>query len=167
MASKASGTEHRWFWAGELRLRTAADVAAERRTTRKSGWRRRAVEPRTAQPTGEALRPALALPPGAGCLFGRALRNSVLEATSADLALSSGSFDSSGLVFAFPQNPTASLDYRATGFISTSGSEELEGLSTNKVATSATLLTTNGRLTVTIPVGAEFFFTLLTPDDVK
>jgi hypothetical protein len=95
------------------------------------------------------------------------LRNSVLEATSADLALSSGSFDSSGLVFAFPQNPTASLDYRATGFISTSGSEELEGLSTNKVATSATLLTTNGRLTVTIPVGAEFFFTLLTPDDVK
>ncbi|MBI2927730.1 MAG: hypothetical protein HYY24_18695 [Verrucomicrobia bacterium] len=95
------------------------------------------------------------------------LRNTLLDATSGVLALASGTFDSAGIVFGFPTESTASLDYRVSGFLGTSGSKRLEGLSTNQVTTGGTLLTSGGTQTLTIPVDAKFSFTLLLSDDIK
>lgn len=103
-------------------------------------------------------------------LFGvarAALRNLVLDATSAVLPLSDGRFDSSGVAFGFPEGSSAALDFNVSGLLGTSGSQPLEGFATNKVSSGATLVTAGGVRTLTLPVEAEYFFALLSPQDVN
>jgi hypothetical protein len=94
-----------------------------------------------------------------------ALRNIVLDASGPVLPLSAGSFNSSSLVFEFPTNGTAALDYRATGALNASNSEKLESRATNNVTTSATLVEQAGTQTLTIPVKATFLFDLFNTGD--
>jgi hypothetical protein len=96
-----------------------------------------------------------------------ALRNIVLDATSVALLVTSGSFNSGGIVFGFPTNSTASLDYLVTGSLSASGGKALQGLSTNKVTTTATLTNNGNALTLSISVIADFAFTVITANDAK
>jgi hypothetical protein len=96
-----------------------------------------------------------------------ALRNVVFDATSAVLSITNGAFSSAGVVFGFLTNGTASLDYLITGLASAQGGKALQGLSTNKVSTTATLTNSGSNLILTIPVNADFFFTLLSANDTK
>ena len=96
-----------------------------------------------------------------------ALRNVVFDATSAVLAITNGAFSSAGIVFGFLTNGTASLDYLLTGFVSAQGGKALQGLSTNKVSTTAMLTNSGGNLILSIPVNTDFFFTLVSANDTK
>jgi len=94
-----------------------------------------------------------------------AVRNILLDVTSPVLTLSNGTFDSSSLVFQFLTNSGGSLDYRVTGFISSSGGRLLDGLSTNGVSSGASLATNGNDLTLTLPVDASRVFTLISSND--
>lgn len=121
-------------------------------------------------PGGEAGRAPADYGAQVSVLFGAAkaaLRNIVLDATSAVLPLNDGSFDSSNIAFGFPEGSAAALDYLVTGLLGTSGSQPLEGFATNKVSSGATVVTEGGVQTLTLPVDAEYFFELLSPQDVN
>jgi hypothetical protein len=92
-----------------------------------------------------------------------ALRNIQLDTFSPPLPLVNGSFDSSGLLFMFPTNATSVLDYNAS--VLATGSKVLAGYSTNQVTTTATLATTGGVETLTIPINASQTFEMLSPND--
>ena len=96
-----------------------------------------------------------------------AVRNVQLDITSLPLTLSGGSFDSGSLLFRFLENTPGRLDYSVTGLISRKGSADLAGISTNRVATKATLATSGDTQTLTIPISAEFTFELVSPNDTK
>ena len=88
-----------------------------------------------------------------GTLTG-ALRNLLLDVTSGVLPISSGQFDASALVFAFPTNSSATFDYDA-GLLGAKGIV-LSGLSTNKIVNGATLGSTGVVQTLTIKIDTEF-----------
>jgi hypothetical protein len=93
-------------------------------------------------------------------------RNLLVDVFSGPLPITSGTFDSSKLAFGFPTNATSIIDYRVTGLLlNTSGSKALLGLSTNRITTVATLTTTPAGETLTLPVDADFFLSLLSTDD--
>jgi len=93
-------------------------------------------------------------------------RNLLVDVFSGPLPITSGTFDSSKLAFGFPTNATSIIDYRVTGLLlNTSGSKALLGLSTNRITTVATLTTTPAGETLTLPVDADFFLSLLSNDD--
>ncbi len=91
-----------------------------------------------------------------------ALRNIQLDVTSGILPLPNGSFDSGALIFFFPSNAVSTADYRVTGFGSTSGSAPLSGLSTNRVTSLGTLTSAGAVQKLTIPVDAQYGFTVAT-----
>lgn len=92
-----------------------------------------------------------------------ALRNIIMDVTSAAIPITNGSFDARGLVFSFPTNSTASLDFNA-GFFG-SGSEALGGSSTNRTATLGTITTNGTAQTLTVNVDATFVFTAISDND--
>jgi hypothetical protein len=95
-----------------------------------------------------------------------ALRNLQLDVTSAALPLSSGQFDSASLIFGFPPNSSGSADYSLVSLLGTeAGSWPLEGLSTNRITTGATLTEVGGVQTLTVPVDTSMYFELLSPND--
>lgn len=96
-----------------------------------------------------------------------ALRNAQLDATSPPLKLTSGSFDSSTLVFGFLPAAKTAFDYSVSALFGNpkTGSATLTGLSTNHVTASATLTTAAGVQTLTIPVDATFIMGLLADGD--
>ena len=95
-----------------------------------------------------------------------ALRNAQLDATSPPIKLTSGSFDSSTLVFGFLPAAKTAFDYSVSSlFSSKTGSATLTGLSTNHVTASATLTTAAGVQTLTIPIDATFIMGLLVDGD--
>jgi hypothetical protein len=94
-----------------------------------------------------------------------AARNILVDVFSGPLPITNGTFDSSKLAFGFPTNATSIIDYRVTGLLSTSGSKALLGLSTNRITTVATLTTTAAGETLTLPVDADFFLSLLSNND--
>lgn len=97
-----------------------------------------------------------------------AVREVELDLMSSPIPLTNGVFDASTLVFFFPTNTISSFDYRISSFLLTKeGSELLGGYSTNKVAAGASLVSDNGAETLTIPIEAEFFFELLSPNDTR
>jgi hypothetical protein len=88
-------------------------------------------------------------------------RNLLVDVFSGPLPITSGTFDSSKLVFGFPTNATSIIDYRVTGLLlNTSGSTALVGLSTNRITTVATLTTAAAGETLTLPVDADFVVNL-------
>jgi hypothetical protein len=91
-----------------------------------------------------------------------ALRDLLLDVTSAAMPLTNGQFDASGLLFAFSPSGKSALDYDA---VLTSGSQPLSGLATNKVTSQASLVSSGQSQTLTIPINATTSFTLLTPND--
>jgi hypothetical protein len=95
-----------------------------------------------------------------------ALRQIQLDATSPSLSLTNGQFDSGSLTFFFPVNAPSTLAYTVSGFLlNKSGSLALTGYSTNKVTTLASLATVGGQQILTIPVNAQYFFTLVSAND--
>ncbi|MHC1767730.1 MAG: hypothetical protein AB9869_26225 [Verrucomicrobiia bacterium] len=92
-----------------------------------------------------------------------ALRNLVLDLTSAALPITGGQFDASNLVFAFPVGSKAAFDYNA-GLLG-SDSVVLSGLSTNKIVNGATVSGAAGSRKLTIQVDTEFVFELLSEGD--
>lgn len=94
-----------------------------------------------------------------------ALRRLKLDVSSPAVPLNNGAFDSAGFGFTISTNSGASLDYRASGLLSSSGSEPLSGYSTNRVTTGGTLISAGGTETLTIPVDAEYKFDLLSSGD--
>jgi len=95
-----------------------------------------------------------------------ALRNVLLDLTSQPIELTNDQFNASGLLFTFLTNSAGSLDYLVTGFIGDAGSEALDGLATNNVATTGSLSNLNGILTLILPVDATSYQTLVSPNDV-
>ena len=91
-----------------------------------------------------------------------AFRNIVLDVTSALLPLTSGTFNAAALTFAFPTNSTAAMDYDAT---LTKGSEQLTGISTNKVTNAGTLTTVGNTQRIVVQVDTEYFFDALSQND--
>jgi len=93
-------------------------------------------------------------------------RGTLFDATSSGaIPLASGLFNPAGLSFQFLTNSSGAMDYRVTGFLSTSGSRPLAGLSTNKVATGASLTESAGTRTLTLPIDTTLGFKLLSTDD--
>ena len=93
-----------------------------------------------------------------------ALRNLVLDLSSGVLPLNNGQFDGGALLFAFPTNSTATFDYDAGPLLGSDGIT-LEGVSTNRVASGATLETTADGQKLVISVDAEFKFTAVIEND--
>ncbi len=98
-----------------------------------------------------------------GQLVEVALRGILLDVTSPVISVTSGQFDSSSLVFGFSTSGTGLLSYNA-GFFG-SGAKSLTGYATNNVSALATLATAGVEQTLTIPVNAVFYFSLLSQDD--
>ncbi|MEO8425752.1 MAG: hypothetical protein ABI651_01440 [Verrucomicrobiota bacterium] len=94
-----------------------------------------------------------------------AARNILVDVLSGPLPITNGTFGSSQLAFGFPTNATSGVDYRVTGLLSASGHKELVGLSTNRITTAATLTTSAAGETLTLPVDADFFLSLLSNKD--
>lgn len=95
-----------------------------------------------------------------------ALRQIQLDATSPSLSVTNGQFDSGSLTFFFPVNAPSSLAYTVSSlFLNKSGALALSGYSTNKVTTLASLATVGGQQILTIPVNAQYFFTLVSAND--
>ncbi|HYE30119.1 MAG TPA: hypothetical protein VEH27_01705 [Methylomirabilota bacterium] len=92
-----------------------------------------------------------------------AVRNIVLDVTSGTIPISNGSFDAQSMVFSFPTNGTATLDYNASIF--GLGSEPLSGTSTNKTATRGTITEVNGKRTLTLAIDTTFSFAVMNPND--
>lgn len=96
-----------------------------------------------------------------------AARNVQFTATSSPLPIANGSFDSAQIVFRFPDAGNSVLDYAVTGLLSDKDRIQLSGLATNEVTTTSTLVTSGDTQTLTIPIRATYFLTLLTPGDVR
>lgn len=94
-----------------------------------------------------------------------AVRNTQFDVTSPAIAVSGGAFNSGSLTFQFLTSGQGSLDYKVSGFISMQGGLPLEGIATNRVTTGATISTSGGTQTLTIPVDTDFLFTLLSAND--
>jgi hypothetical protein len=96
-----------------------------------------------------------------------AVRNSQFDATSAVLPLGGGLFDSGALRFQFVTGGSGVLDYNVAGLLATKGSIPLTGLATNRVTAQASVVTSGGVQTLTLPITADFFFRLLSANDTK
>lgn len=94
-----------------------------------------------------------------------AVRNLQLDAACSALPLNGTSFDSSPLVFGFITAANGTLGYTVSGLFATKGGVALTGYATNKVTTMATLIKSGDVETLTIPVKADFYFTLVTQND--
>jgi hypothetical protein len=94
-----------------------------------------------------------------------ALRNIQLDVISPVININGGQFDSTNLTFLFPSNSLSSLAYNVTGLVAKHGTLAMTGYATNKVTTLGKLATANNQQTLTIPVNATFYLTLLSPND--
>ncbi len=96
-----------------------------------------------------------------------ALRKIQLDVVSPSLTITNGRFASGSLAFFFPTNAPSTLAYSISSFLgSQSGSVPLVGYATNNVTTLATLGSGPAGQTLTIPVDSQFFFSLLSDNDV-
>ena len=102
-------------------------------------------------------------PPFGFYTFDGAIRNFSLDVTSSTLPLSGTNFNGTNLIFSIT-SVNAALDYYST---IKAGSVALTGYATNAVAAGATLITNGTKQTLTIPVSAQFTFTVLSPNDTK
>ena len=92
-----------------------------------------------------------------------ALRNVEMEVFSPSEAIADGNFDASELVFLFPTNSNAVLDFE--GGLAGTGSAELAGEARNRTATVGTITGTEGSRVLTIQVDTTFTFTVASDDD--
>lgn len=92
-----------------------------------------------------------------GTIYG-ALRNLILDATSAPLPLTGGNFDSSKVILSVVTSSNPVFDY--FGSFAGNGSKPLAGDSTNTIFSGASLTTTGGVQKLTIPINATFYFNL-------
>lgn len=91
-----------------------------------------------------------------------AFRDIVLDLISEALPLANGEFDAGALVFRFPTDASAALDYDLGIF---KDALPLTGVSTNRVTRAGTLKIENGRTTLTIEVNTEYAFNALSAGD--
>lgn len=102
----------------------------------------------------------------ASVLFGTAraaLRDLVLDVTSAPLAINNGAFNAAGLSFSFPEDGTAAFDFNAGAL--GSGRRNLAGFTTNRIATMASISRDGANERITIPIDAEYKFRTLSDND--
>jgi hypothetical protein len=90
-----------------------------------------------------------------------ALRNVLFDVTSPVIPITSGSFNGTNLVFSFVTN-TATFDYYSSIL---SGSQNLNGYSTNTIASGATVSTNAGVRTLTIQINTQYVFKLVSAND--
>lgn len=90
-----------------------------------------------------------------------ALRNVLFDVTSPVIPITSGSFNGTNLVFSFVTN-TATFDYYSS---IDSGSQNLNGYSTNTIASGATVSTNAGVRTLTIQINTQYVFKLVSAND--
>lgn len=91
-----------------------------------------------------------------------AFRDIVLDLTSDELPLVHGEFEAAALVFRFPADASAALDYDLGIF---KDALPLTGVSTNRVTQAGTLKLENGRTILTIEVNTEYAFNALSAGD--
>ena len=103
------------------------------------------------------------VPPFGFITFYGAVRNLSLDVTSATLPLTGTNFNGTNLIFSIA-SPNAALDYYSS---LEHGSKALAAYTTNALAIGSTLTTNGGRQTLTIPVSAQFTFTVLSANDTK
>lgn len=96
-----------------------------------------------------------------------AMRNLEVDAASGNIPLSNGQFDSRAMSVVFLTNANSTISYLVTGLISDSGSAPLSGTATNNSSTMATLGTTGIVQTLTLPVDATFYLTLISENDTQ
>lgn len=96
-----------------------------------------------------------------------AVRNSQFDVTSSTLPLIAGNFDAGSLLFQFIENSGGSLDYSVGGLFATKGNIDLAGLATNRLTAQAAISGPANSRTLTIPIAADFYFELLSDNDVK
>lgn len=102
----------------------------------------------------------------ASVLFGTAraaLRDLVLDVTSAPLAINNGAFNAAGLSFSFPEGGSAAFDFNAGAL--GSGRRNLAGLTTNRIATTASISRDGANERITIPIDTEYKFRTLSDND--
>lgn len=92
-----------------------------------------------------------------------ALRNIVMEVSGGARPLQGTQFNASGLVFSFPTNSLAALDFDA-GVIG-KGSRALAAEATNNAATTGTITGVAGSRVLTINVAATFVFSVFLEED--
>jgi len=90
-----------------------------------------------------------------------ALRNVLFDVTSPAIPITGVSFNGTNLVFSFVTN-TATFDYY---FSLASGSQNLNGYSTNTIASGATISTNAGVRTLIIQINTQYVFKLLSAND--
>jgi hypothetical protein len=98
-------------------------------------------------------------------LFGTiqaAVRDVILDLQSDALPLQDMAFDASQIQFISPTNSAGAFDYRA-GLLA--GRKSVSGVSTNKVASGATLTASDGIQTLTLMIDTQFPFTAFFPND--
>jgi hypothetical protein len=106
-------------------------------------------------------------PPFTLTVFG-AMRNISFDVASAVLPLTGTNFTGTNLVFSFA-SVNATLDYYAMSVHGPykNGSVVLGGYATNTVAIGSTLTTNGGTMTLSIPIAAQFVFSVFEPNDTK
>lgn len=96
-----------------------------------------------------------------------AARQVVLDLTSNPIPIHNNAFDSTSIAFGFVPGAGSTLDFRVSGLLSEAGSEPLDSIATNSVATSSTLETSGDIQTLTLPIEADFLLTLLNANDTQ
>ena len=92
-----------------------------------------------------------------------AIRHLSLDVTSATLPLSGTNFNGTNLIFSIASS-NAVADYYSS---IESGSKSLTGYATNALAAGFTVTTNGGKQTLTIPISAQFAFTVISANDTK
>lgn len=96
-----------------------------------------------------------------------AVRNVLLDVTSAPITLANGAFAATNLVFSFAPSATTAIDYSFTGLISGNGTRTLSGEFTNANPANATLQMQGAELILTLPVDISGVATAQSPNDVQ
>jgi len=94
-----------------------------------------------------------------------AVRNIVLDLASDPITLTNGNFASSNLVFVFPTNSPATMDYN--DYSGDQGAQPIVGAVTNTTAAMASLTTTGAVQTLTIPVSMSFVVNAAPPQNTN
>ena len=96
-----------------------------------------------------------------------AVRNILLDITSAALAITGTNFPAQNATFIVPSNALAAFDYRYSGVTSGAGTRQLANNSTNNVASSGIINTQGGIIVLTLPVNINGSATVASPNDTQ
>jgi len=94
-----------------------------------------------------------------------AVREIQVDVTSGALAVSNGSFDTTGITIAIPAGAPSSMAYRVSGSVNASGVVALGGHSATGQAALGSLTVVGSQLVLTIPMNYVFYYSIVDQDD--